>query len=192
MSKRLTILLGLGSSLSDRCRAPRDIVGAALDRLEALAGLNNFRRSRLYASPAFPPGSGPDFVNAAAAADGDLAPCEMLDLCHEIESVFDRRREGRWTPRTLDVDLLAVGDLVRPDARTQSSWRDLDPARQRQEVPEQLILPHPRLQDRGFVLVPLAEVAPDWTHPVTGLSVGAMRDALPPDALHGVRPLCAR
>lgn len=98
-----------------------------------------------------------------------------------------RERGTRWGQRTLDLDLLAMGDLVLPDAQVYAHWRDLPLEDQARRAPEQLILPHPRLQDRAFVLVPLSDVAPDWRHPVLGRTVLEMRDALSPEALAEVR-----
>ena len=91
--------------------------------------------------------------------------------------------------RTLDIDLLALGDSVLPDAETQDNWRGLDPALQARRAPDRLILPHPRLQDRAFVLVPLADVAPGWVHPRTGQSVAAMLGVLPEADVAQVKPL---
>lgn len=154
------------------------------------------RASRLYRTPSFPPGSGPEYVNAAVAAplqvpcglEGQVAEALLAQL-HALEAAHGRERDTRWGPRTLDLDLLAIGALVLPDAATQRRWRDLDPAAQRRQTPDRLILPHPRLQDRAFVLVPLADVAPDWRHPETGLSVLQMLAALPPEARAEVQPL---
>jgi 2-amino-4-hydroxy-6-hydroxymethyldihydropteridine diphosphokinase len=82
-----------------------------------------------------------------------------------------------------------MGDSVLPDAATQDRWRLLPSEAQIGSTPDQLILPHPRMQDRAFVLVPLADVAPDWVHPRTGLSVRQMLAALPAEDRDAVTPL---
>ena len=145
--------------------------------------------SRFYRTPAFPPGSGPDFVNAVALVASAMAPAEVLAALHDIEMAFGRIRETRWGARTLDLDLLTFGDAVLPDRDTYLAWQDLPPERQRDAAPEQLILPHPRLQDRAFVLIPLAEIAPHLTHPVTGRTVAEMANALPEAEKAAICPL---
>ena len=146
--------------------------------------------SRLFATPAFPAGSGPDFVNAAVAVETDLPPEAILALLHEIEAETGRERRERWAARTLDLDLIALGDLMRPDRETLSHWIDLPLDQQMQQTPDRLLLPHPRMQDRAFVLVPLSEVVPaGWRHPLTGHSVDEMLTALPEAEKAGVRPL---
>ena len=143
------------------------------------AGAEVVRVSRFYTTPAFPPGSGADYVNAAAAVASTGTAQEMLDTLHGVEAAFGRVRGQRWGARILDLDLLAAGDTVLPTVAEQDRWRALPPARQMKDVPDTLILPHPRLQDRAFVLVPLNDVAPGWVHPRTGRSVAQMLAALP-------------
>ncbi len=160
-----------------------------LDALDCFAGygLHVVDISAFYDTPCFPAGAGPDYVNAAAKLRGALPPARVLQTFLEIEARFGRMRQQRWGMRTLDLDLLAAGDLVLPDAPEQTRWRTLDPVRQQQITPPDLILPHPRLQDRAFVLVPLCDIAPDWVHPLTGYSVRQMHDALPEEARVSVR-----
>lgn len=186
MAEPVPALVALGSNLSFGGVAPADVVTFAMRNVGALGC--GAATSRLWRSPAWPPG-GPDYVNAAMRLETDLPPEALLAALHAIEERWGRERSTRWGARTLDLDLLALGDDVRPDAATQTVWRNLSPDRQGQEAPDQLILPHPRIQDRAFVLAPLAEVAPDWRHPLIGRTVQDMLDALLPDALQGMAPL---
>lgn len=181
-------LLALGANLPFAGHAPAEALDRALARIAA-RGIGVAARSRWWRSPAFPAGAGPDYVNGAAALDTDLPPGALLDALHEVEAEFGRRRLGRWQARTCDLDLLAWEDLVLPDPAVQAAWRDLPPEDQGRRAPATLILPHPRMQDRGFVLAPLAEIAPGWRHPALGRSVAELLAALPPAALAGLRPI---
>ena len=184
------LLIALGANLPSDGRRPAQTLALAADELRH-AGLSALRLSRTYVTPCFPAGAGPDYVNAAAAAPvpSGWDASRTLALLHDVESRFGRTRETRWGMRTLDLDLIAFGSVIAPDPATYAAWRDLDPARQRCETPDRLILPHPRLQDRAFVLVPLHDIAPDWVHPVTGQDVAAMLAALPAADRAEIRPL---
>lgn len=181
-------LVALGGNLPLSAGDSSVILRAALAELVG-RGLELRAVSRFFRTPAFPPGAGPDYVNAAAALRTALPPKALLEALHEIEAGLGRVRDQRWGARTLDLDLLAMDDMVLPDAATQAEWRGLEPERQRVQAPDHLILPHPRLQDRAFVLVPLAEIAPQWRHPATGQSVAAMLAARPAADKAAIRPV---
>lgn len=179
------VLISLGANLPSPEGAPRATLRAALDALPE-RGIAVVRASGWWSTPAYPPGAGPEFINAAAVLETRLAPDALLAALHDVERGLGRERRRRWAPRACDLDLLAMGDLVLPDAQTFVGWRDLDPSAQAAAAPEGLVLPHPRLQERGFVLAPLVEIAPDWRHPVLGRTVREMRDALSADAFAGM------
>lgn len=147
--------------------------------------------SRFYSTPCFPAGAGADYTNAAAILSTGLSCQNLLARLHEIEQLFGRERLQRWGMRTLDLDLLAYDDLVCPDPETYLGWHDLAPEMQQMRAPEELILPHPRLHERAFVLVPLTDIAPDWRHPVLGDSVRQMLARLDPADVAQVRPVGA-
>jgi 2-amino-4-hydroxy-6-hydroxymethyldihydropteridine diphosphokinase len=190
MVKSIHALVALGANLPFEGDPPEMTLRRALKALSE-EGLSLLAVSRFYATPCFPAGAGPDYVNAAAVLDAgpESDPTSILAQLHKVESEFGRKRDTRWGMRTLDLDLLALGDSVLPDAATQDAWRTLAPEVQARTAPETLILPHPRLQDRAFVLVPLADVAPQWVHPRTGRTVSEMLADLPATDREAVKPL---
>jgi 2-amino-4-hydroxy-6-hydroxymethyldihydropteridine diphosphokinase len=157
--------IALGANLGD-CRATLE---GALAALEASPGVRLLTRSRWYRSaPVGPPQ--PDYLNGCALLAVALEPEALLERLLATERRFDRVRGERWGPRSLDLDLLLMGD------RRLSTPR--------------LTLPHPRLRERAFVLVPLAEIAPAWIDPISGRSVAELAAALPA-ALKGEQALAA-
>jgi 2-amino-4-hydroxy-6-hydroxymethyldihydropteridine diphosphokinase len=155
------IYIGLGSNLSSPVHGPpREAVAAGIRALE-VAGFTIILRSPWYESAPIPASDQPWFVNGVVEVRADLTPAEMLESLHRVEQAFGRIRGAPNAPRTLDLDLLDYAGKV-------SSG----------EIPP--ILPHPRLAERAFVLLPLADIAPGWTHPVTGTAIAALISALPP------------
>jgi 2-amino-4-hydroxy-6-hydroxymethyldihydropteridine diphosphokinase len=163
-------------------------LAAAIDLLHA-EGYEILTASRFFSSPAFPAGSGPDYVNAAVLLQTDKTPQSVLEDLHRIEARLGRQRTARWAARTVDLDLVAFGQQIAPDPQTLNRWMTLPADLQRSETPDRLILPHPRLHERAFVLVPMAEVAPDWQHPALGLTVRQMLDRLPEAEKAAIRPV---
>lgn len=165
------ILICAGSNLFSRAGHPADTVRAAFAALDA-AGISVAARSRLYRTSPVPASDQPDFVNAAARLESDLAPLELLDRLLEVERSFGRERRRRWDARTLDLDLVDCRGTVIGDPADEGA---------------RLVLPHPRVHERAFMLLPLADVAPDWRHPVTGRPIAALLKDLEP--YRGVRQL---
>ncbi|MFN4141273.1 2-amino-4-hydroxy-6-hydroxymethyldihydropteridine diphosphokinase [Aestuariivirga sp.] len=160
------ILIALGSNRDGPWGSPRETVAEALRRL-GTGGLKVRRRSRLLVSAPYGVTGQPPFVNAVAEIETAASPEALLHRLHLIERMAGRRRTLRWGPRTLDLDLIDYHGLVR-----------LPPARP--------VLPHPGIEDRIFVLAPIAEIAPRWRHPVTHLTAAAMLRRLDPEGEGGL------
>lgn len=151
-------LVAVGSNLGDRLANVRHGVNG----LAAAAGTETIALSGLYETA---PVGGPDdqgaYLNAVAVVDTRLSAPDLLALLHRLERECDRKRTIRWGPRTLDLDLLVHGDLVVDD--------------------ETLVVPHPRLHERRFVMVPVCDVAPDLVHPRLRRTMRDLLDDLPPE-----------
>ena len=143
------VLIAFGSSLAGEFATREALLEAALNRF-APAGLKPVKRSSFWRSASWPDPTLPDYINGLAIVETSLsAPLTMAALLR-IEQEFGRERGVENAPRTLDLDLIAYG-------RTMLKTPDL-------------IIPHPRAAERLFVMGPLAEIAPDWRHPASGMT----------------------
>lgn len=145
-------MVALGCSLPGSYPSREALLDAALAAL-AEAGLAVAAHSAWWASAAWPDPSGPAYLNGVALVETPLPAAELLALLHRIEARFGRVRADPNAPRTLDLDLIAHGRTV------------LDGA---------VVVPHPRAHQRLFVMGPLAQVAPDWRHPVDGRTAAVL------------------
>lgn len=144
------ILIGLGANLtSHQYGPPRATLEAALDAIGA-AGIEVMAVSRWYESAPVPASDQPHYVNIVAALETKLDASALLTSLHEIESAFGRTRAARNAARVIDIDLLDYNGEV------SSEWPRL---------------PHPAMEERAFVLVPLLDIAPGWRHPVTDVMI---------------------
>jgi 2-amino-4-hydroxy-6-hydroxymethyldihydropteridine diphosphokinase len=162
------ILVALGANLSGPWGGPEEGLVHALGQFPSY-GLHLDAFSAIYRTPAVTPYAQPDFMNAVARVSCAFSPDELLAQLHRIEAAFGRVRGQRWQERTLDLDLLDFDGLVWPENGSNH-----------------LVLPHPRLSVRGFVLVPLAELAPDWRHPISGETAKEMLKSLPIGEKQGI------
>lgn len=157
--------IGLGGNRDDSA----ELLEAALERLAGEPGLELLRRSLLYRSPPWGYTDQPEFVNAAAEFESDLPPAQLLARLSATERALGREPEiRRWGPRCIDLDLLTYGEL-----RLHS---------------DELVLPHPRMHLRAFVLVPLLELDSGFSIPGIGPAAACLR-AIDPRERAAVRPL---
>lgn len=151
------IYIALGANMPSTVGPPAVTLRKALEAM-GLRGIRVAAVSAFYRSPAWPAGAQPDFVNAVAMVKTKLLPADLLHELLAIEKAFGRVRKTKWEPRSLDLDLIDYGGLV-------------------SDAPH-LMLPHPWLHERAFVLRPLFDVAPGWRHPDTGQGISELLQIL--------------
>ena len=154
------ILIALGSNIPSELGSPRETLSKAILSLFS-RGIDVTRQSGLWLTAPVPVSDQNWYHNQVISVHTDRDAASLLSELHDIESFFGRKRETKNEARCLDLDLIAYHDQVNASA---------------EQAP---LLPHPRMHERAFVLYPLREVASDWRHPLTELSVDDMIECLP-------------
>jgi len=157
--------IGLGANLQHPVHgSPRQTLMAAIEALHA-AGLEIVHRSSWYESAPVPLADQPWYVNGVVSVHSDRDAADVLAILHEVEAAFGRVRSVVNAPRVVDLDLLDHRGEIRPAAEGGP------------------VLPHPRMHERGFVLLPLREIAPDWRHPASDRPISDLVATLPADQI---------
>ncbi len=171
-----SVILGLGSNLPGRWGTRRKTLERAVGALEGF-GVETVAASRLYESAALGSGRQPPFLNSVLVIRTDMTPAELVRAIKSIERAAGRKQRRRWAARTLDIDILDYKGRI-------LNWKNGG----RTASGSGLILPHPEMDSRVFVLKPLIEVAPNWRHPVFDRKASQLLALLDPGVQNSAQP----
>ncbi|MCB1680643.1 MAG: 2-amino-4-hydroxy-6-hydroxymethyldihydropteridine diphosphokinase [Alphaproteobacteria bacterium] len=152
------IIIGLGANLPGPWGAPEKTLQAALNTLGETKGIELLDVSSIWHSAPVPLSDQPWYANAVCSIETALPPVKLLGVLKKIEQDFGRDERERNAPRIIDLDIIAYDHLINMDAP---------------------VIPHPRMHERAFVLCPLQEIAPDWTHPALEQPIDELLEAMP-------------
>ena len=144
------ILIAFGANLNSHVGSRIVTIKCAVNDLKS-RGIYFIKSSRFYETEPVPPSNYPNYINSVSIIETQLNPYELLDTLHDIEGIYGRERSFRNSPRTLDIDLLSFNNSIIKNRKIE--------------------IPHPRLHERGFIMIPLQEVAKDWKHPILNVSI---------------------
>lgn len=167
------ILIGMGANLHHpQFGEPLNSLKAAVEEIRK-RNVKVVVQSSYYRSAPVPVSDQPWFVNAVLSVETELNVTEMLSLLHEVEHMFGRVRKEKWEARVLDLDLLAYEDIV-TDNQDQKAGG---------------VVPHPHMHERAFVLAPLIEILPDWSHPILKKTASTLLEGLGEDQAFEIIPV---
>ena len=182
-------ILVLGSNLSSKFGNSTETLKKCVVEIRSYLAIESVLESNWYISSSFLDEREPRYVNVGIRLCTNLKPIELLNFTSVLENKFGRKRQKRWGPRTCDIDILLSDQLILPSKLSFKKWMNLNLSDQIKVVPNELILPHPRLQERAFFLKPLNDLQPDWVHPFLKMNAKEMLDSLPPNELENIQEL---
>ena len=169
----LSYNIALGANINSSFGSPFETLKICIEKLETL-NIKVNKISHWYESIAFPDPLDPPFINCCLNILTNYKPLELLDCFKKIEEDFGRKDEKRWKSRVCDIDILSQEQQISPNLSTFNFWYKMKLEKQKIKKPNKLIIPHPRIQDRDFVLIPLFDVAENWVHPVFKKNIKSM------------------
>jgi len=179
----------LGSNLPSSFGNSAETLKKCLGEIRSCPAIKSLSESNWYISSSFADRREPRYVNVGIRLSTNLKPIDLLKFTSDLENKYGRKRQSRWEPRTCDIDILLCNQLILPNKLYFEKWLKLDLSDQLRLSPSELILPHPRLQERTFFLKPLNDLKPDWIHPFLEMKAKEMLDSLPPNELENIREL---
>ena len=182
-------ILVLGSNLSSEFGNSGETLKKCVGELRSFQAIHSLRESKWYISSSFINEREPRYVNVGVRFSTNLFPADLLNFTSDLENKYGRKRQRRWEPRTCDIDIILCDQLILPSKLHFEKWLKLDLLDQTVLSPNELILPHPRLQERTFFLKPLNDLQPDWIHPFLEMKAKEMLDSLPPNELQNIEEI---
>ena len=179
-------VLVLGSNLSSKFGNSAETLKKCVDEIRSNSRIESLLESNWYISSSFLNKRDPRYVNVGIRFSTKLKPKKLLNFTSGLENKYERKRQERWGPRTCDIDILLCDQQILPSKLYFNEWLNLNLSDQISLVPNELILPHPRLQERTFFLKPLNDLYPDWIHPFLKVKAKEMLDSLPSHELENI------
>ena len=190
MQKKMNnYIIVLGSNLPSEFGSSAETLKKCVGDLRSFKAIQSLSESKWYISTSFVDEREPRYINVGVRFSTNLKPKDLLSFTSDLEIKYGRKRQRRWEPRTCDIDILLCDQLILPTKFYFEKWLKLDFFEQKELSPDELILPHPRLQDRIFFLKPLNDLQPDWTHPFLQMKAKEMLDSLPPNELENINEM---
>ena len=174
----LSYIIALGANLNGSFGSPIKTLKMCIKKLQENDVIIE-KKSSWYQSKAFPNPLDPPFVNRCLKVLTHLEPLDFLDLISNIETELGRKRKKRWESRVCDIDILSNNQKILPNLDKFNYWYKMELYNQIVIKPKELIIPHPRIQEREFVLLPLLDIQPNWTHPILNKTVLQLCEELP-------------
>ena len=182
----------LGSNLPSEFGGSFETLKQCVYEIKTCLPIESILESNWYISSSFLDKREPRYVNVGIRFSTNLNPKQLIKFTSSLENKYGRKRKRRWESRTCDIDILLCDQQILPSRNYFEKWLKLDFSEQIRLVPDQLIIPHPRLQERTFFLKPLNDLQPDWIHPFLKLKAKEMLDSLPLNEIESIKVVNVR